>query len=307
MAAGQELMLVRTMLGSDFNVFYNKTSVLLNPPYGLSFLTWIQNFYCGIVFHSREYLGTTCTVDCVIIDPDNSNTRIVIDSFSYTYTDGKYGPDSPGRWFNARVGWYEQLPRDFQQCENCVVTDLDGASLYLKDFGKLEVDGDMEVAAITNRMSRRFAYKKILTCRVEGGKSLVVRDYADTLKQATVKEDILENTAVCALYSEGGATNLLALAMQGNTNALVKLTFQGPIDWSGDVETVVTISKYDGGSSVSYRVNGVYAAMPNDRTEFPVVARGEENKLCVSGGAVVTDAYGDLIKTPIGYQFLTPE
>ena len=134
MLPSQELMLVETMLGSEFYVFYNKTSIIL-PPYGLDFLTWIQKFYCGIVFHSKEYLGTTCTIDCVIMDPDNISNRKVIDSFSYTYG-GEYEPKA--NWFNSKTGWYYQIPRDFQQATNCVMQDADGESLSLPSPGTLK-------------------------------------------------------------------------------------------------------------------------------------------------------------------------
>lgn len=169
LAKDQEITLIRTMLGSNFNIYYNKTNILWEP-YGLSFLTWIQKFYCSIVYHDKQYLGTVCTIDCVLINT-STNERIKINSFEYRYDKDKYKEDDPGQWYNCRIGWYDKLPRDYNRCVNCSVTDVDGESLGLRNFGELEFDGDANINITTNKFANKSAYySKKLVAVVKGGK-----------------------------------------------------------------------------------------------------------------------------------------
>ena len=291
LAANQEITLIRTMLGSEFNVYYNKTK--LTPTYGLSFVEWIQKFYCGIHFLTKEYMGITCTIDVVMIDMD-TNVRTKIDSFSYKFTDGKYENDKT--WFNARVGWYEKLPRDYKQAVNCSITDVED-SLGLKEFGKLSTDGEVHIDVTTNKFARRTRYEKKIVAEIAGGKDLVCQSFDSMRKsyESGVTDDPpYEKTMACALYDDNGVTNLMGLVRQGTTNTFVRLTPKQPLDLSGDtVKLAMTLRKNKREAYVCYQVNDIYFSY-NDNVEIPVVCYEPRDRISTSGCAIVTDIYGEI-------------
>lgn len=308
MLPSQELMLVETMLGSDFYVFYNKTSIIL-PPYGLDFLTWIQKFYCGIVFHSMEYLGTTCTIDVVIMDPDNISNRKVIDSFSYTYG-GEYEPKA--NWFNSKTGWYYQIPKDFQQATNCVMQDGDGESLSLPSPGNLEVDGTLLCEIQTNNLLGVLNYRKELVAEIAPG--YIVHSWAQmtNLYYSSISPDN-PPTLASWLFDDNGTTNLAALAKSGNHNELTVLYPAKSLSLSRDqpVRFNLFINSYnDYGFSAIYFVNDIPFCLPNGKYEVPIIAynedikSGEKNKLRVDGAATVTQMYGNIYPIASGWKML---
>ncbi len=210
-------------------------------------------------------------------------------------------PEEFGQWFDTNIRRYEQIPRDFRYCENSTVTNIDD-SLYVNGTGKLEIDGDMEISVLTNRMANRFMYKKQITCCVEGGKKLVAQSFEETSQQYydSIGEDT-EKTAACSLFAEDGVTNLAGLVRDGSTNAFVRLSLKNQLDLSEKAVFTMTIEKYDRDTFVTYQVNGIPAEY-NGLIKLPVVTYEEQNKLRLSGYAVATDIYGDLIEIPTGHK-----
>jgi len=285
--AHQQVTLIKTMLGSEFGIYYNQFS--MDKPYGISFTSWIQKFYTGILFMSRENLGVTVTIDVVIFDKTNPvETRTILDSYSYTYDEGKY-QDSSHNWFDARVGWYDVLPRDFRHVFNCEITSEDD-SIYLKGPGKLEIDDN-------------------LTCQIQPRK--LVRPASSTRKVEIfvtnpfhvqpfdeVSEE-MDTTGLASMsfYVEDGQTNLCGLANIDGVNQIIKLSPTQPLVVSGDTTKMsFVIERRSVGSYVTYYVNDNPYTY-NGETAIRTGSESFQDTLKLTGNATITDMYGIIDET----------
>jgi len=299
LATGHEVELIDTMLDAkgSYYVAYNKTS--LSSPYVLSFTGLIEQFWCGISFRSREYLGTTCTIDVVLINPDRATDRRTLATIKYRYDEGKYRDTDPGQWFNARVGWYEQLPRDLDKCQNCTVSNADDY-VELAAPGQLDCDGGTVFATQGRPASvgRYPATVKRMVAKVVAG-SFGWQTF-DQMR-AQFESDPLggyKKTAAFFAYAEDGVTNMAGLVQHGTTNTLVRLAPGGVVDYTGDLECAITVRSYPGVAYVSYEVNGVPFAY-GGRRDIQVRQYAVEDKFAVING-VIADAYGDMERLPAG-------
>ena len=303
-AAGREIELIDTMLDAKgaYYVAYNTTQLFpaSGNPYILSFAGLIETFYCGISFRSREYLGTTCTIDVVLINPDNATDRRTLTTIKYRYDEDRYRDTDPGQWFNARIGWYEQLPRDLDKCQNCTVSNADDY-VELAAPGRLDCDGGTVFAAQGHPASVGHypaTVKRMVAKVVAGSFGWQTFDQM----RAQFEADPLggyKKTAAFFAYAEDGVTNMAGLVQHGTTNTLVRLAPGGVVDYAGDLECAITVRSYPGGVAyVSYEVNGVPFAY-GGRRDIQVRQYAVEDKLAVVNG-VVADVYGDMERLPAG-------
>lgn len=294
LAANQELTLVKTMLGSDFYIFYNKTSIF--PPFGLSFTDWIQKFYTGIKFLSRENLGVTVTIDVVLFDQNNpTETRTTLASYSFTYDEGKY-KDSSHNWFDSRIGWYDVLPRDYRHAINCEITSEDD-SLYLKGPGKLEIDDNLTCQIQTRKISRPASSMR----KVE---IFVTNPFHVQPFEEIVDEMDVTGIASMSFYVEDGQTNLCGLANVDGVSKIVKLSPTQPLVVSGETTKMSFVVERRGRNSfVTYYVNDNPYTY-NGQTLIRTSSAPFQDTLKLNGNATITDMYG-VIEEFGGTSFVT--
>lgn len=109
---GKEVPLMSLMLnsdGGDYAVYYNSgiggsldlvLGALLKK-YEFNFTKLIETFYCGIVFHSDDYLGTTVTIDGVVMDPRKAGE----DTWFF---EGRSASSALHRWFESNE-WRDRM------------------------------------------------------------------------------------------------------------------------------------------------------------------------------------------------------